>query len=367
MCADHEPGALWRVRGVRLPNGHSVEEWWVAGGVWQAEPVEGARDLPGGWFLPGGLVDAHVHLTMNHSGHALPDGSDALVAANLAAHHAHGVLAVRDAGLAWGGSLGLETAGGLRVQRAGRLLAAPGRGYPQICAWVSPDELVAAALEDIRGRAQWVKIMGDFPGPDGNWFAAPPGFPSELVSVLVREAHAAGARVMAHTTGLAAAELVHAGVDSIEHGMVLDEELLVEMAQRGTAWSLTLATAMRHVGPLVDLPDPIGPYIRGALNHMRELLPRAVDLGVPLLAGTDELPAGAIAEEVAMLHRFGLTPAQALAAVSTGARAYLRLPTIEVGKLADVVTFVSDPREDVRVLAHPAAVLAGGVPVDPQS
>lgn len=353
----HDAGP-WRVRAIRLPDG-APEEWWIADGRLSDQPVPGARDLPGGWFLPGGLVDAHVHRTMNFNGFALPDGSPELVAANLAAQRAAGVLAVRDTGLAFGWP-SREPEGGPRLQSAGRLLAAPGRGYPGICAWVEPNQLIEAALADVRRGAAWVKIMADFPGPDGNWFAAPPSYPPELLETLVRAVHAAGARVLAHSTGLAAADLVRAGVDTIEHGMQLNGELLERMAERRIGWSLTMATALLHVGPIAEQAGPAGQYVRAELARVRELLPLAASLGVPLLAGTDELPHGALAREVAELQRFGLTPAQAIAAASTGARAFLGFPAFEPGAPADLVTFAADPRRDLAVLAHPQAIVFGG-------
>jgi hypothetical protein len=265
MQNDHEEhmqgkasvGRAWHIRGVRLPDGDTVEEWWIGDGVWHDAPIAGARDLPGAWFLPGGLVDAHCHVTMNFNGFALPNGSDALIAANLDAQRAAGVLAVRDAGLAWGGQIGQARAQGSRVQTAGRLLAAPGRGYPQICQWVPAERLVQTALAEVRSGAQWVKVLADFPGPDGTGSRPrPPTLPKCLQHLW--RLSTTRARVMVHSTGLAAAGLVRVGVDSIEHGMQLDEELLEEMAQRGIVWSLTLATALRHVGSFAELDSPIG-------------------------------------------------------------------------------------------------------------
>ena len=60
--------------------------------------VPGASEVPGAWVIPGGLADAHVHLTMNF-GRVMPhpDGSDALVSANQGGLRRAGVLAVRDA------------------------------------------------------------------------------------------------------------------------------------------------------------------------------------------------------------------------------------------------------------------------------
>ncbi len=80
------PSGPWHVRGVVLPDGDRSCDWRIVDGHLTDEPVAGASDLPGAWVLPGGLVDAHTHLTMNF-GRAMPhaDGSDDLIAANGAA------------------------------------------------------------------------------------------------------------------------------------------------------------------------------------------------------------------------------------------------------------------------------------------
>lgn len=354
----------WHLHAIRLPDGIGVEDWWIANGILHDTPIPGASDLPGGWFLPGGLIDAHAHLTMNFNGFDLRDGSDELIAANVQAQRAAGILGLRDAGLAWGGKRTAQPTHGPRVQSAGRLLAAPERGYPQICQWVPADQLVHVALAEVHNGVPWVKILADFPGPDGNWFAAPPSYPLEVLHTLVQEVHAAGARVMAHSTGLAAADLVKAGVDSIEHGMQLNRALVETMAQHKIAWTLTLATALKHVGPLAALDNPIGAAIRAELARVGELLALAASLGVPLMAGTDELAHGALAEEVMALHNFGLTPSQAIAVASTSARTYLGLPAFTTGAPADLVTFMADPRLNLAALAQPAAILFNGQKID---
>lgn len=357
----------WHLRAIRLPDGARAEEWWIVDGRISATPVPGARDLPGGWFLPGGLVDAHLHLTMNFNGFALHDGSNDLIAANMAAQRAAGVLALRDAGLAWGGQPTPNLVDGPQLQSAGRILAPYGRGYPQICHWVADDRLVDTALEEVQRGAAWVKIMADFPGPNGDWFAAPPNYPRDVLRELVQAVHAAGARVMAHSTGQAGPDLVYARVDSIEHGMQLNGDLLEAMAQHGIAWTLTMATALKHVGALAALNNPVGTLIRAHLARIRELLPLAVSLGVPLLAGTDELPHGALAQEIALLHDFGLSTRDAIAAASTAARAWLGWEGFAAGAQGDLVMFADDPRANIGVLARPAAVICKGIRVEAAS
>ena len=95
-------------------------------------------------------------------------------------------------------------------------------------------------------------------------------------------------------------------------------------------------------------------------ERFRALLPRARALGVPVLAGTDLLPPGGVAYEVAALHELGLSPTDALAAASTAARAYLGYPALDDGAPADLVLYPSDPRDSPELLLGPSLVMLGG-------
>jgi len=124
------------------------------------------------------------------------------------------------------------------------------------------------------------------------------------------------------------------------------------MAGRGTAWTPTLGALLA----LLDAPDMTPRRrrrLRESLAQVTELLPLAVRLGVPVLAGTDVT--GSIPGEVALLAQMGLEPQDALAAASTWPRRFLG-----AAAAADIVTYHNDPREDPGQLAHPAAVVAGG-------
>ena len=107
---------------------------------------------------------------------------------------------------------------GPRLTAARTLLVPPGRYFPGLGEEVTPDRLVAVGVAQARAGAAWVKVVLDFPGPDGNWFAAPANYDASTLAELVRAVHAEGARVAVHTTGPAVAGAVLAGADSIEHG-----------------------------------------------------------------------------------------------------------------------------------------------------
>jgi imidazolonepropionase-like amidohydrolase len=295
-----------RIRGYALPHAEYVD-LYADGDRWTTDPVPGAELVAEGWLLPG-LVDVHTHPGVTEPGQPLNP-------ATLREHlHQHGQFLD-----GWG----------IRANHA---------------------ELPALAA-----RSGWVKVIAD-------WHVGDPALPAEVLRSMVREAHAAGGRVAAHSQhaeGGAAA--VEAGVDSLEHGMCLDPALLPRMAEQGTALTPTLATILaslerRRSGP--DSPSRTW-YLGGAQAH-GALVAGAAEAGVRVLAGTDSLPHGGIVAEVHALAGAGLSPHDALAAASWGAREYLGLPGLEAGAPADAVVYARDPRVDLGVLADPVAVVLRG-------
>lgn len=347
----------WHLCAVQLPDGEQPEDWWVVNGRLTDLPLAGARDLPGSYVLPG-LVDAHAHLTLDFNNSGLR--GDALVAFNLKAQMKAGVLAIRDMGTSPESRLSPALFDGMHVIKPSKLLAPAGRYFDGLAKPVAEEQLIGAALEAVAEGAAWVKIIADFPGPEGNWWQAVANYASETLRQTIDAVHAAGAKVAVHTTGPFASACVRAGVDSIEHGPSLTEDDLAEMARRGIAWCPTLAVAARYAGLAIKSGGPIATAAGESLAQTRRLLPLAAQLGVVILTGTDELPHGLLADEVVTLHQYGLPATAALGAASTHARTYLGLPGFAGGAPADFVTFMADPRLNLETLASPAAVILGG-------
>jgi imidazolonepropionase-like amidohydrolase len=287
--------------------------------------------------IPGGLVDAHAHWTLDL-------GAGRGVAANRAAARAAGVLAVRDAGSRDG--IPPRELDPAREVAAGAFLAPEGGHLPHLLEPTPPAALVDAARAQVAGGVPWVKVMADFPGPDRDWFAPRVNYDMDVIAEVVRVAHAGGARVMAHVSGPSVGALVEAGVDSIEHGPMVDEDVVEAMAERGTIWVPTVATIERHIGPLRAAPP-----VAACFARWRRTLPRAVARGVPVLVGSDELgPAGVAVEAEALVRLGGLSPADVLRAATDAARAALRLPA----PAGDVIAVDGDPASDVTALARVA-------------
>ena len=333
--------ANWHVRARRVPDGEMVE-WWVADGVPSTTPVPDAEPAPGGWVVEGGLVDAHVHLTFEpHDVFGLPRGSDALVRAGLDAHRARGELIVRDVG-------SLPGAGPIDgVIGAGPFLAPPDHYHPHLYEPTEPRDAPAKAAAQIAAGFAWAKVILDFPAPGENPLNARLGYEPAVLKEIAAAVHEAGGRLAMHVMGDRVDLALECGTDSVEHGTFASPDAVREMARRGVAWVPTLSTvAVRY---LERIPAP---PVKALLARLRDTLPLAAELGVAVLAGTDEEPHGSVAEEVATLIRYGLPARAAVEGATTRARAFLDAP------VAGLVCFDADPVEHPAVLAVPSAVLA---------
>jgi len=350
------------VHAVQLPDGDRPVDLWVdATGCLTTDPVPGAERLPGNFVVPG-LVDAHAHPAVGRDG-AMPVALDrAETLRVLAEWAAAGVCLVRDVGSPGGSVLELALAPGMpRLQAAGRFLAPAGRYFPALLPEAAPEQLLTdLALAELARGASWVKLIADFPPVVDGVPAGPSSLTYSLdaVAAMVAAVHAAGGRVAAHVNTEAVAELARAGVDSIEHGVAIEEETLRLMARAGTAWTPTLCAVFKIPD---TAPEPVVQRAAEYRRRLRELLPLAERLGVPVLAGTDT--AGTIAREVALLAEHGLDPVTALSAATTTGYRFLGEPAGLPGRPVTLVTYQDDPREDLAVLSSPSAVLIDGVRV----
>ena len=343
------------VRGTEVPAGADVE-WFVRAGVLTTTPVPEAEPLPGR-YVAVGLVDAHCHLTLRGTDAGPVQASPAEVRAVVERMQQDGVLALRDTGAPDQSVVELSRDADAAVQAVacGRFLAPPGQYFPEVFEGVPAEEVVAAAVAQIHAGATWVKVVADF--PRGADFAAPAvqNYPTEVVAALCDAVHAAGGRVAAHVTLPIVRELVEAGIDSVEHGVAMQEDDLPLLAARGVAWTPTLSAVIRA------RPDAPAEWLRvrdERAEMMRTLLPRAVALGIPVLAGSDV--AAPVIREVARLAAYGLRPVDALAAAASAARTFLGFSGLVDGAAADLVCYDADPRDDPAVLARPVAVLSRG-------
>jgi imidazolonepropionase-like amidohydrolase len=351
------------VRGVVLPD-DEVRDLWLVGDRVATEPVPGAETVVDGGFILPGLVDAHCHIGIAPGG--APVASLAEAKALATQDRETGVLAIRDAGSPYPYAALDDDPEVPRLARAGRHVAPVKRYLRDIGVEVAAGEVAATVTAQAAAGNGWVKLVGDWIDRDLGDLA--PAWDERTLAGAVAAAHAAGARITAHTfSESAVATLVRAGIDCVEHGTGLSEDLLDEMARRGTA----LVPTMLNVATFDEIADRAEAKFPAYAAHMRALRRRfpslvraAVAAGVPIYAGTDAgggIAHGLVAAELLRLHeQAGMAPLDVLRAGSWGARRWLGFPGLEPGGLADLVAYDADPRADLRVLADPRRIVLRG-------
>ena len=182
------------------------------------------------------------------------------------------------------------------------------------------------------------------------------------------EAHQWGITVAAHAHGAAGIrDAIRAGIDTIEHASLIDDEGIRLARQHGTWLSMDIYNTEytqsegRKNGVLADNLRKD----REIADLQRENFRKAHAAGVPMVYGTDSgvYPHGDNARQFAWMVKYGMTPAQAIqSATWNAARALKRedLGAIEAGRVADLVAVAGDPTTDVRLLESIPFVMKGG-------
>jgi imidazolonepropionase-like amidohydrolase len=353
----------YRVRGVVLPD-DEVRDLYLVGDRITAEPVRDAQTIvDGGWILPG-LADAHCHIGLRIGGAPVRSADEAMRLA--AMDRDTGVLAIRDAGSPYPyPELDIHPHMP-RLARAGRHMAPPGRYLPGVAAECDPADLVHAVTAQAKAGNGWIKLVGDWIDDHVgdltlNWA---PG----AMKAAVDAAHAAGARVAAHTFSEAgAAALLSAGVDSIEHGTGLSDDHIDHMARHRIALiptMISVATFRAIAAVAQDRLPAYAAHLRALAAGFPETVRAAYDAGVPLYIGTDagsDISHGQIAEEMLLVHKHaGIPRADIVAAASWKARAWLGLDGIIEGGPADLTAYDADPRRDLLTVRSPKRIVLRG-------
>jgi imidazolonepropionase-like amidohydrolase len=348
------------LRGVVLPGDEPLDLWVVNGRVRTTE-VPGADTVFDGGYLVPGLVDAHCHVGIG------PQGPVDLAEATEQAETERdaGALLLRDCGSPLDTRPLQERLDLPRIIRAGRHLTLPKRYSPRLgLELADPSLLPGAVVEQAENGDGWVKLVGDW--IDRTVGDLAPLWPDDVLAEAIDAAHRAGARVTAHVFGEDALPgLINAGIDCVEHGTGLSDDVIDEMARRGTALVPTLINIENFPG-IADSATKYPVYAK----HMRALHARAgamvgaaAEAGVPVYAGTDAgggVAHGRIAAEVSALHAAGVDRTAAIGAASWTARAWLGWQSLAEGAPADLVGYPADPRQDLDVLRSPARILLRG-------
>jgi len=327
-----------------------------------------------------GLIDSHAHVLGNPKDQSSTGGlrmSSAQKAIwgvrNLQVWLDHGFTALRDAcegdpaygQLALRDSIAAGLIRGPRMVSAGGCVSltgghgdddvlAPDAGlvkHPNIAD--SVDDISRVVRRDIKYGADWIKLMatGGVMDPISDYRVQE--LSEEQMAKAVEIAHRAGKKVMAHAEGAEGIKAaVQAGVDSIEHGTVMDEEGARLMEQHGT-WLVPTLYCFQH-----DMEtgtsqgrDPVS-FAKGVaiLKEQQPAFARAIAHHIKIAYGVDDDP-DVVSKEFGALVRGGLSPLDALrAATINGAELTGRdkdIGSIDPGKFADMVAVEGDPLANI--------------------
>ena len=233
-----------------------------------------------------------------------------------------------------------------------------------------PEAARQAVRDEIKAGAEQIKIF-----PSGGYSFSPTGelnvsanFTLEELQAIVDEAHKNHVRVMAHAYGgQGLADSIAAGVDTIEHGQGLTQELCNMMVQKGLFYDPTI---VRYTLASIDEADrkkTDGKYSIVPIFEKNVRMAIATP-GLKVVFGTgvdgSNYPYGSQARDFIALVKYGMPPAKALQAATWLGAQNLgwedRIGAIEKGKFADIVAVTKDPMADVAVLQHMQFVMKGG-------
>jgi imidazolonepropionase-like amidohydrolase len=353
-----------------------------SGGARPATPAD-AEVIEAACVVPG-LINAHAHLEQD----ARADTAGVFARttptqrAIRATHHARraleaGVTTMRDLGGTHRIAIEIRdaVAGGVvpgpTIVAAGSAICMTG-GHASFVGRQAdgPDQVRQAVREQRRDGAQVIKLVATggvlTPG-------AVPGLQElsdEELRAGVEEAHRHGLRVAAHAIGTAGIKAaLRAGVDSIEHGLLIDDDGIKLLVEHGACLVPTLAALRRitDAGADAGLPGHVVRKAAEIVQHAGRNLRQAVAAGARIAAGSD---AGTpfnghdgFAYELELMHgMLGMSPREVLRAATVTAAELLGVTrgTLGVGDVADLLVLDRDVDDDIRALAEPVLVIKDG-------
>ena len=189
---------------------------------------------------------------------------------------------------------------------------------------------------------------------------------------LVATAHAYGRKVVVHAHGADGVKLaLRAGADSIEHGTVMDDEVIRLFKQTGAYYVPTLSTVNGYIERLAKDPNAytgaVKQQIEWRIGITGQSLLKAYPAGVKIAYGTDAGVSkhGRNADEFELMVKHGMPAAAAIKAATLNAADLLGIAaeagSIEPGKRADMIAVAGDPLSDVTVLKRVQFVMKDGV------
>lgn len=356
-------------------------------------------DLKGHTVMPG-LMDMHVHLSSQHGGpqtylerFSLNEADYALRGANYAQVTLEaGFTTVRNLGDSYNETIALRNAiskgiaTGPRIYTGGKSIATtgghadPSNGFAHLLRPdVGPTQGVVngevEAREAVRARYQDGADVIKITATGGVLSVAKSGqnpqFMTDELDAIVQTAKDYGMTVAVHAHGKKGMKrAIEAGVDSIEHGTYMDDEIRALMKKKGTYYVPTIL-AGKFVAEKAKIdgffPELVRPKAAAIGPLIQKTFERAHKAGVKIAFGTDSGVSahGDNAKEFALMVEAGMSPANALLSATVNSAELLGisdiLGTLSEGKLADIVAVSGNPLEDISVMESVSFVMKDGV------
>jgi imidazolonepropionase-like amidohydrolase len=233
----------------------------------------------------------------------------------------------------------------------------------------SPDEVRKVVREILHRGAAQIKVIATGAVLTEGTNPGAPEFSEDEIRAAVEEAALYGTYVAAHAHGPEGIKrAVRAGVGSIEHGSLMDDECIELMAEHGT-----YLVADIYCGDWIEEEGTRAGWSPNSLRKNRETtdaqregFEKCVKAGVRIAYGTDSgvYPHKDVGRQFAYMVRHGMTPIQAVRSATIVSAELLRasddLGSVEPGKFADLVAVAGDPLDDISVLEDVAFVMKGG-------
>lgn len=225
------------------------------------------------------------------------------------------------------------------------------------------EAMIAEVRREVKYGADWIKLYatGTLRHVNPVTLESLNQVSVEDVQAVVNEAKRWGKDVAAHAYGGEGAKnSVLGGVRSIEHGMLLDDETLRLMVERGTFWCPTLSVYA------TEDPQRMTDVRKRIVQRHKETFQKAMKMGVKIAFGTDvgAYEHGTSAREFIRMVEYGMKPIDAIRSATLTASVLLRMEhqigTLEPGKFADVIAVEGNPVEDIRALTRVVFVMKEG-------